>query len=136
MSDLSKQPQKFVQEQSQPFSNDHLFSQYMLQDQMRDQIFMASLTTFRTELKRIKKSAKLRRASLDWYLTKLQELRHQFDIYVSTLRQKGLIQFTLPMELALFATRVQWFIHYQGPQIRQGWQQAAQGFQQMSAPDE
>ncbi|MEO0396162.1 MAG: hypothetical protein AAF243_09290 [Cyanobacteria bacterium P01_A01_bin.137] len=136
MSDFSNHPQRLVQEQSSSLNNDHLFSQYMLQDQMRDQIFMASLTTFSTELQRLKKSAKLRRASLDWYLTKLQELRHQFDIYIRTLRQKGLIQFTLPMELALFATRARWFVHYQGPQIRRGWQQAAQGFQQMSAPGE
>ena len=135
MSEFSHHPQRLVQEQSSSLDNDHLFSQYMLQDQMRDQIFMASLTTFTTELQRLKKSAKLRRASLDWYLTKLRALRHQFDIYVSTLRKKGLIQFTLPMELALFATRAQWFIHYQGPQIRRGWQQAAQGFQHMSAPD-
>ena len=135
MSEFSHHPQRLVQEKSSSLDNDHLFSQYMLQDQMRDQIFMASLTTFTTELQRLKKSAKLRRASLDWYLTKLRALRHQFDIYVSTLRKKGLIQFTLPMELALFATRAQWFIHYQGPQIRRGWQQAAQGFQQMSAPD-
>ena len=60
----------------------------------------------------------------------LNELRHQFDDYVATLRRRKLIQFTLPMELALFATRAQWFIHYQGPQIRRGWQQAAQGFQE------
>ncbi|MEA5465928.1 hypothetical protein [Leptothoe sp. PORK10 BA2] len=136
MPDLSQPPQQLVQEQSQSLSTAHLFSQYMLQDQMRDQVFMASLTTFRSELQRIKKSAKLRHASLDWYLTKLRELRQQFDTYVGTLRKKGLIQFTLPMELALFATRAQWFFHYQGPQIRNGWQQAAQGFQQISSPDE
>lgn len=136
MPDLSQHPQRLVQEQSQSFNTTHLFSQYMLQNQMRDQVFMASLTTFRSELQRIQKSAKLRHASLDWYLTKLRELRQQFDAYVSTLRKKGLIQFTLPMELALFATRSLWFCHYQGPQIRNGWQQAAQGFQQISSPDE
>ena len=98
---------------------------------MRDQVFMASLTTFRTELNRIQKAAKLRHADLKWYLDELQELKQQFETYVRALRRKGLMEFTLPMELALFATRVQWFIRYQGPQIRYGWQQAAEGFQQM-----
>ncbi len=131
---ISKNSQYIADKNYQSLSKQHLFSQYMLQDQMRDQIFMASLNTFRTELQRIKKSASLRHASLDWYLTELNELKHQFDTYVGTLRRKGLIQFTLPMELALFASRAQWFIRYQGPQIRRGWQQAAQGFQQLSNP--
>ncbi|MDV3353495.1 hypothetical protein D0962_13360 [Leptolyngbyaceae cyanobacterium CCMR0082] len=135
MRPISKRPQQIADSQYQALSTQHLFSQYMLQDQMRDQVFMASLSTFKAELQRIKKSASLRHASLDWYLDELNELRQQFDTYVSTLRRKGLIQFTLPMELALFATRSQWFINYQGPQIRRGWQQAAQGFQQMSNPE-
>lgn len=130
MRNLSNQPQRIAEEQQQSLANAHLFTQYMLQDQMRDQVFMASLTTFRAELRRIQKSASLRHTNLDWYLDALNELRHQFDDYVATLRRKKLIQFTLPMELALFATRAQWFIHYQGPQIRRGWQQAAQGFQE------
>lgn len=136
MRNFSKRPQQIADRNRQALSGQHLFSQYMLQDQMRDQVFMASLSTFRTELKRIKKSAVLRHASLEWYLGELQELRRQFDVYVRALRQKGLIQFTLPMELALFATRAQWFMRYQGPQIRYGWQQAAEGFQQIydSAP--
>ncbi len=133
---LSSQPQRIAEEQHQSLVNAHLFTQYMLQDQIRDQVFRASLTTFRTELRRIQKSASLRHADLDWYLAELNELKQQFDTYISTLRRKGLIQFTLPMELALFATRAQWFMRYQGPQIRQGWQQAAQGFQKMSAPSE
>lgn len=95
---------------------------------------MASLTTFRSELQRIQKSS--RHANLDWYLAELNELKQQFDTYVRTLRQKGLIQFTLPMEMALFATHAQWFMHYQAPQIRRGWQQAAQGFQQISNPED
>ena len=135
MRPISKRPQQIADSHYQALSTQHLFSQYMLQDQMRDQVFMASLSTFKIELQRIKKSASLRRANLDWYLDELNELRQQFDTYVSTLRRKGLIQFTLPMELALFATRSQWFINYQGPQIRRGWQQAAQGFQQMSNPE-
>ena len=134
MQHISKRPQQIADSNYQALSTQHLFSQYMLQDHMRDQVFMASLSTFRSELQRIKKSALLRHASLDWYLTELNELKQQFNTYVSTLRRKGLIQFTLPMELALFATRAQWFIRYQGPQIRRGWQQAAQGFQQMSNP--
>ena len=135
MRNLSNRPQHIAEEQQQSLVNAHLFTQYMLQEQMRDRLFMASLTTFRTELRRIQKSAHLRQADLDWYLTALRELKQQFDSYVTTLRRKRLIQFTLPMELALFATRAQWFMHYQGPQIRQGWQQAAQGFQQMSDQD-
>ncbi|ESA34807.1 hypothetical protein N836_15415 [Leptolyngbya sp. Heron Island J] len=133
---ISSQSQRIAEAQHQSLINAHLFTQYMLQGQMRDQVFMASLTTFRTELNRIKKSASLRHASLDWYLAELNELKQQFDTYIHTLRRQGLIQFTLPMELALFATRVQWFTCYQGPQIRRGWQQAAQGFQQMSTPSE
>lgn len=129
MPHLSSQPQRIAEEQYQSLSKSHIFAQYMLQDQMRDQVFLASLTTFKTELNRIQKVAKLRRASLDWYLGELRELRQQFDTYISTLRRQGLIQFTLPMELALFATRTQWFMRFQGPQIRQGWQQAARGFQ-------
>lgn len=132
MAHISKNSQHIAKDNYQALSNVHFFSQYMLQDQVRDEVFMASLTTFRSELKRIKKVVKLRHTNLDWYLTELNELKHQFDTYVSTLRQKGLLQFTLPMELALFATRAQWFVHYQGPQIRRGWQQAAQGFQQIS----
>lgn len=136
MRPISKRPQQIADANYKALSNQHLFSQYMLQDQMRDQVFMTSLHTFRTELKRIKKSASLRHASLDWYLTQLDDLKQQFDTYVRTLRHKGLIQFTLPMELALLATRSQWFISYQGPQIRQGWRQAAKGFQQLSTPKE
>ena len=128
---LAKNSQRIADAQSKSLSTAHLFSQYMLQDQMRDQVFMASLTTFRTELNRIQKAAKLRHADLKWYLDELQELKQQFETYVRALRRKGLMEFTLPMELALFATRVQWFIRYQGPQIRYGWQQAAEGFQQM-----
>lgn len=129
MPHLSSQPQRIADEQYQSLAKSHLFAQYMLQDQMRDQVFMASMTTFKTELNRIQKSAKLRHASLDWYLGELRELRQQFDTYISMLRRKGLIQFTFPMELALFATRAQWFIRFQGPQIRRGWQQAGQGLQ-------
>ncbi|MBE9068382.1 hypothetical protein IQ260_17155 [Leptolyngbya cf. ectocarpi LEGE 11479] len=129
MPHLSSQPQRIAEEQYKSLSKTHIFTQYMLQDQMRDQVFMASLTTFKTELNRIQKAAKLRHASLDWYLSELRELRQQFDTYISTLRRKGLIQFTFPMELALFATRAQWFLRFQGPQIRRGWQQAAPGFQ-------
>lgn len=128
MPNLSNQPQRIAEAQHQSLTNAHLFTQYMLQDQMRDQVFMASLTTFRTELRRIQKAARLRHASLDWYLSELCELRRQFDVYVGMLRRKGLIQFTFPMELALFVTRAQWFMRYQGPQIRHGWQQVAQGF--------
>ena len=128
MRNISKRSQQVADSSYQALSRQHLFSQYMLQDQMRDQVFMASLSTFRAELQSLKKTAALRHASLEWYLSELRELRHQFDSYVSTLRQKGLIQFTLPMELALLATRTQWFMHYQAPQIRYGWQQAAQGF--------
>ena len=135
MRKLSNQPQQIAEDQQQSLTNAHLFTQYMLQEQMRDQVFMASLTTFRTELRRIQKSALLRHAPLDWYLAALRELKQQFESYVTALRRRKLIQFTLPMELALFATRTQWFMHYQGPQIRQGWQQAAQGFQQMSDSD-
>ncbi|MGD1853456.1 MAG: hypothetical protein ACFB2W_04330 [Leptolyngbyaceae cyanobacterium] len=131
MSNLSGQPQRIADERQKSLSKVHLFSQYMLQDQLRDEVFRASLTTFRSELQRIKKTARLRHASLDWYLNELNELRRQFDTYVSTLRQQGLIQFTLPIKLALFATRAQWFMHYQGPQISRGWQQAGQGFQQL-----
>ena len=134
MADLSKNSQNIANESYQALSNVHFFSQYMLQDQVRDEVFMASLTTFRSELKRIKKIANLRHTNLDWYLAELNGLKHQFENYVSTLRQKGLLQFTLPMELALLATRAQWFIHYQGPQISRGWQQAAQSFQQISDP--
>ena len=129
MRNFSQRPQQIADRNYQALSNQHIFSQYMLQDQMRDQVFMASLNTFRTQLNRIQKSANLRQASLEWYLAELQELRHQFDTYVRLLKSKGLIQFTLPMELALFATRAQWFMRYQGPQIRYGWQQAAQSFQ-------
>lgn len=131
MRNFAKRPQQIADCSYQSISRQHLFSQYMLQDQMRDQVFMASLSTFRTELQRIRKSAQLRKANLEWYLGELQELRSQFDNYVKTLRHKGLVQFTLPMELALFATKAQWFIRYQGPQIRYGWQQAAQSFQRM-----
>lgn len=131
MRNFAKRPQQIADCSHQSISRQHLFSQYMLQDQMRDQVFMASLSTFRTELQRIRKSAQLRKANLEWYLGELQELRSQFDNYVKTLRHKGLVQFTLPMELALFATKAQWFIRYQGPQIRYGWQQAAQSFQRM-----
>ncbi|MEM9807906.1 MAG: hypothetical protein AAF959_21780 [Cyanobacteria bacterium P01_D01_bin.56] len=131
MRNFAKRPQQIADLSHQSISRQHLFSQYMLQDQMRDQVFMASLSTFRTELQRIRKSAQLRKANLEWYLGELQELRSQFDNYVKTLRHKGLVQFTLPMELALFATKAQWFIRYQGPQIRYGWQQAAQSFQRM-----
>lgn len=131
MRNFAKRPQQIADCSHQSISGQHLFSQYMLQDQMRDQVFMASLSTFRAELQRIKTSAQLRHAHLEWYLAELQELRSQFDHYVKTLRHKGLIQFTLPMELALFATKAQWFIRYQGPQIRYGWQQAAQSFQRM-----
>ncbi|MBT9315172.1 hypothetical protein [Leptothoe spongobia] len=130
MANITKNSQQIADDKYQALSNVHFFSQYMLQNQVRDEVFMASLTTFRSELQRIKKVAKLRHANLNWYLAELNELKHQFDTYVRTLRQKGLLQFTLPMELALFATRTQWFIHYQGPQIRRGWQQAAPGFQQ------
>ncbi len=132
MRHISKRSQHIADKNYQALSTQHLFSQHMLQDKMRDQIFMASLSTFRTELERIKKSASLRHASLDWYLTELNELKQQFDTYVGTLRRKGLIEFTLPMEMALLAIRAQWFIHYQGPQIRRGWQQAAQDFKQIS----
>ncbi|MEO0866855.1 MAG: hypothetical protein AAFY17_00120 [Cyanobacteria bacterium J06642_11] len=131
MRNISKRPQQVADSHYQSLDRQHLFSQYMLQDHMRDQVFMAALNTFRVELQRIHKSAAVRQASLEWYISELQELRHQFDAYVSTLRQRGLIQFTLPMELALFATRAQWFLQYQCPQVRYGWQQAAQGFQQM-----
>ncbi|MEM7061797.1 MAG: hypothetical protein AAF572_01355 [Cyanobacteria bacterium P01_B01_bin.77] len=131
MPHLSSQPQRIAEEQYKSLSKSHLFTQYMLQDQVRDQVFMASLTTFKAELNRIQKVAKLRHVNLDWYLSKLHELRQQFDTYISMLRRQGLIQFTFPMELALFATRAQWFIRFQGPQIRRGWQQAAQGFQQL-----
>lgn len=127
---MSHQP---IEEQYQPLMNAHPFSQYMLQDQMRDEVFMAALSKFKTELRRIKKTARLRHASLDWYLTELNVLRQEFDSYVATLRRQGLIQFTLPMTLALFATRAQWFMYYQGPQVRRGWQEAAQGFQQISS---
>ncbi len=132
MRHFSHQP---IEEQSQTLINAHLFSQYMLQDQMRDTVFMMALSKFRAELQRIQKTAKLRHATLDWYLAELNILRQEFDNYVGTLRRQGLIQFTLPMELALFATRAQWFIRYQGPQIHRGWQEAAQGFQQLSSPD-
>lgn len=132
MSKLSSNSQWIAQDRYQSLSKTHLFSQYMLQDQVRDEVFMASLTTFRSELQRIKKAS--RHQDLDKYLAQLNELNKQFDTYVNTLRKKGLIQFTLPMELALFATRTQWFIQYQGPQIRRGWQEAAQGFQQISNP--
>ena len=135
MRHIPKRPQQIADSHDQALSNQHLFSQYMLQNQMRDQVFMASLNTFRAELKRIKKSAALRHADLDWYLAELNEVKRQFDHYTRTLRRQGLIQFTLPMELALFATRAQWFVQYQGPQIRRGWQQAANGFQQMSTPE-
>lgn len=128
-----KQPQRIAEEHYQALSNAHIFSQYMLQHKMRDQLFMDSLTTFRAELKRIQKRSKLRRASLDWYLTEMTKLKQQFDHYIHTLRHKGLIQFTLPMELALTAARAQWFMHYQGPQIRHGWQRAGQGFKQLSS---
>ena len=134
MAKISNNSQRIADARYQSLSKTHFFSQYMLQDQVRDEVFMASLTTFRSELKRIKKTARLRKTDLDWYLAELNELQRQFDNYVHTLRKKGLMQFTLPMELALFATRAQWFMQYQGPQIRRGWQQAAQGFQQISDP--
>ena len=130
MQHFSHQP---IEDQSQAVINAHLFSQYMLQDQMRDTVFMAALSKFRAELQRIQKTAKLRHATLEWYLTELDILRQEFDSYVGTLRRQGLIQFTLPMELALFVTRAQWFMYYQGPQIRRGWQDAAKGFQQISS---
>ena len=136
MQHTSKNAQQIADSNYQSLSNQHLFSQYMLQNQMRDQVFIASLNTFKAELKRIKKTATLRHATLDWYLAELKDLRQQFDDYVKTLRRQGLMEFTLPMELALFGTRAQWFMQYQGPQIRNGWQQAAQGFQQISTPDE
>ena len=132
MSKLSRNSQRIAQDRYQTLSKTHFFSQYMLQDQVRDEVFTASLTTFRSELQRIKPASHPQ--DLDRYLWQLNELKQQFDTYVSTLRQKGLLQFTLPIELALFATRAQWFIHYQGPQIRRGWHQAAQGFQQLSDP--
>lgn len=135
MQHTSKNAQKIADSNYQSLSNQHLFSQYMLQNQVRDQVFIASLNTFKAELQRIKKSAALRHATLDWYLAELKHLRQQFDDYVKTLRRQGLMEFTLPMELALFGTRAQWFVQYQGPQIRNGWQQVAHGFQQMSTPD-
>ena len=135
MANISNTPQRVVNDQ-QSLSNGHFFSEYMLQDQMRDDVFIASLTAFRSELHRIKKVARLRRAGLDWYLMKLSELKQQFDIYIHTLRQQKLLQFTLPMELALWATHVQWFSHYQVPQIYRGWQQAAEGFRSMADPSD
>ncbi|MEM6254019.1 MAG: hypothetical protein AAF821_13955 [Cyanobacteria bacterium P01_D01_bin.156] len=131
MPNLSERPQQVADQSYNALSGQHLFSQYMLQDQMRDQVFMTSLSVFRAQLRRIKKSATLRPGNLARYLSELRELRSQFDAYATTLRQKGVIQFTLAMELALWATRAEWFLHYQCPQVRYGWQQAAEGFQRL-----
>ncbi|MEO0541717.1 MAG: hypothetical protein AAFZ80_12765 [Cyanobacteria bacterium P01_A01_bin.105] len=124
MQPLSRHPQQLARDSYRSLSDYHLFSQYMLQGQVRDRVFIAALTTFKTELRRIKKVAQLRHASLDWYLSELRELRQQFDRHVGMLRRQGLIQFTLPMELALWAARAQWFMQYQAPQIRQGWRRS------------
>ncbi|NEQ51197.1 MAG: hypothetical protein F6K11_13850 [Leptolyngbya sp. SIO3F4] len=134
MTNLSRNSQRIATDKYQSLRSAHLFSEYMLQNQVRDEVFLASLTRFRSELGRIKKLSQLRHSNLDWYLAELNELKHQFDNYVNMLRRKGLLQFTLPMELALFATRSQWFMHYQIPQIHRGWQQAAHSFQQLSNP--
>ena len=121
MPPLSRHSQPLARDSYQSLSDYHLFSQYMLQSQVRDRVFIAALTTFKTELRRIKKVAQLRHASLDWYLSELRELRQQFDSHMGMLRHQRLIQFTLPMELTLLAARAQWFMRYQGPQIRRGW---------------
>ncbi|MEO0540354.1 MAG: hypothetical protein AAFZ80_05750 [Cyanobacteria bacterium P01_A01_bin.105] len=98
------------------------FNQYRHQGQLRDEAFRTSLTAFRTRVQRLQKLEP--QIGIENYVTAMELLRSQFDTYLQTLRQNGLIEFTLPINLALTWVHIQWFWQYQAPQIRQGWQQA------------
>ncbi|MEL6136114.1 MAG: hypothetical protein AAFR42_01705 [Cyanobacteria bacterium J06628_6] len=107
-------------EAQNPFQT--LFSQYRRQGQLRDEAFQTSLTAFRTRMQRLRR-LEPQIGILD-YVKGMALLRSQFDAYIQTLRQLGLLEFTLPINLALAWVRIQWFWQYQGPQVRHGWQQA------------
>lgn len=127
---LFRNSERLASAQQHRLSHQHLFSQYMLQGQMHEQTFMAMLSAFQGELQRLSK----RSMSLEKRLASLRELRQQFEGCLAELQRQQQLQLSAPMRLALGLARGQWFWHYQGPQIRWGWQQAALGFRHLSGP--
>lgn len=136
MSKLSRDAISALENQQRDLKSQPAFNQYALQGQMRDRVFQSALLNFKAQMKRLPILAKRRQAGLEWYLKEMQELRSQFDTHIKSLRKQGVIEFTMPMELALASVRTQWFLQYQGPQIRLGWQQANQGFQGLYKSDQ
>ena len=98
------------------------FNAYCRQGQLRDEAFRTSLTAFRIRVQNLRELEP--KIGIQNYIKGMDLLRSQFDAYIQTLRRNGLLEFTLPVNLSLAWVRTQWFWQYQGPQIRQGWQQA------------
>jgi hypothetical protein len=98
-----------------------------------DDLFQRYLTAYRMHLQRVVQVRKLKGIELQWSLRELQQAQRNFETQITELHRH--VDFTLPMQLALFWVRMQTFWILQWPLIGRGWRQASQSFQGLYDPD-